>query len=73
MESTYLSTESKLAKNFKHLSADIAGKYAKDNSVKNLVLTHFSERYTDLSKFEDEVKPIFENVHIAKDLELLNY
>jgi len=41
--------------------------------VKNLVLTHFSERYTDLSKFEDEVKPIFENVHIAKDLELLNY
>jgi len=73
MESTYLSTESKLAKNFKHLSADIAGKYAKDNNVKNLVLTHFSERYTDLSKFEDEVKPIFENVHIAKDLELLNY
>ncbi|MEA3499766.1 MAG: ribonuclease Z [Candidatus Marinimicrobia bacterium] len=73
MESTYLSSESQLAKNFKHLSADIAGKYAKDNNVKNLILTHFSERYIDLSKFEDEVKPIFKNVHIARDLELLEY
>jgi len=73
MESTYLSTESKLAEKFRHLSADIAGKYAKENNVQNLILTHFSERYLDLSEFEDEVKPIFNNVHIAKDLELLNY
>lgn len=73
MESTYLPSESKLAVNFKHLSVDQTGKYAKDNNVKNLILTHFSERYIDLSKFEDEIKPIFRNVHIARDLELLNY
>ncbi|MEA1987462.1 MAG: ribonuclease Z [Candidatus Marinimicrobia bacterium] len=73
MESTYLSSESELAKNFKHLTADIAGKYAKENNVQNLILTHFSERYIKLSYFEDEVKPIFKNVHIARDLELLEY
>jgi len=46
IESTFLSEERALAKEYGHLTAFEAGLVAADAGVRRLVLTHFSERYT---------------------------
>jgi ribonuclease Z len=50
-----------------HTGAKEAARIAKLAEVKQLVLTHFSRRYTDLSEIESEAKKIFRNSVIAKD------
>ncbi|NIO19722.1 MAG: ribonuclease Z [Candidatus Aenigmarchaeota archaeon] len=50
-----------------HSGAKEAAKIAKKANVKNLVLTHFSRRYTNLKELEDEARKVFKNSHAAKD------
>ena len=51
-----------------HGTAKEAAELAKNANVKNLILTHFSARYSDESVLLDEAKQIHESVITAKDL-----
>lgn len=66
-ESTYMSEDAdKAMENFHSTSAD-AAKIAKDSNSKELILTHFSTRYTQTDGLLKEAKEIFENTKLAKD------
>ena len=66
-ESTYMSEDAdKAVENFHSTSAD-AAKIAKDSNSKELILTHFSTRYTQTDGLLKEAKEIFENTKLAKD------
>lgn len=67
-ESTYLERDSDLAAKHYHLTARQAAAIAQEAHVDQLILTHFSARYLDLSEFEKEAGEIFPNVLIAQDL-----
>jgi len=67
-ESTYLSSEIKKAKEYKHLTSKEAGFIAKETKCKKLILTHFSQRYKNNLKLLKDAKNEFENVICAKDL-----
>ncbi|MBM3207550.1 MAG: ribonuclease Z [Chlamydiae bacterium] len=67
-ESTYLDKHKDLAKDHHHLTAKQAAQIAKDSGVEQLVLTHFSARYQDLTEFEEEARAVFPNTLIADDL-----
>jgi len=51
-----------------HSTAKEAAELAKTANVKNLILTHFSARYSDESVLLNEAKQIHESVIAAKDL-----
>jgi ribonuclease Z len=69
MEATYLfSKHSQKAEEYDHMSAKETAQVALDNGVKNLVITHFSQRYKDVKELEDEAKEIFKNTIAANDL-----
>ncbi|TDO45706.1 ribonuclease Z [Kribbella sp. VKM Ac-2527] len=69
IESTYLSGEATLARRFGHLTAGQAARVARECGVRTLVLTHFSQRYTDLSLFREEAAAEFDGeIFIATDL-----
>ncbi len=66
-ESTYMTEDAdKAAENFHSTSAD-AAKIAKDSNSKELILTHFSTRYTKTDELLKEAKEVFENTKLAKD------
>ena len=44
---------------YKHLTANQAAQIAQNANAKKLVLTHFSQRYTQLKDLEQEAKDIF--------------
>jgi len=67
-ESTYLSTEEEEAHSHYHMTATQAAILAKEAKVKQLILTHFSQRYVSVDFFLKEAKPHFESVIAAKDL-----
>ena len=67
-ESTYLDKHKELARDHNHLTAKQAAEIAKEAGVSQLILTHFSARYQDLSEFEVESRAIFPNTLIADDL-----
>jgi ribonuclease Z len=72
MEATYLdSREQALADEVMHMTAERAAVYARDNNVKKLILTHYSERYKDVGKYQKAVEKVFKNTHIAHDLDVL--
>ena len=64
IESTLLEKDKKEG----HLTAKLAGKIAKNSKVKELILTHFSQRYRNTKEIEKEVKKEFKKVKISKDL-----
>lgn len=66
-ESTFLEDNKVRAKETFHSTAQDAAKIAKRANVKNLILSHFSSRYKELSGFSDEAKKIFEHVFIANE------
>ena len=72
-ESTYLEPEKKLAYQYKHMTAHEAARLAKKARAKELVLTHFSARYTDHLLFEKEAQEVFPNTHAAKDLQRFSF
>ncbi|MFI6600457.1 ribonuclease Z [Nonomuraea sp. NPDC050536] len=71
IESTFLSSESGLAKEYGHLTAFEAGLVAAECGVNRLVLTHFSERYRQAEEpaFREEVRRSFDGeLIVARDL-----
>ena len=67
-ESTYHSSHELKAEDYKHLTAKQAAQIASQADVKQLVLTHFSQRYKDVSELLEEAKDIFPNTKAAFDL-----
>jgi ribonuclease Z len=67
-ESTYLEEHKDLAYKHFHMTAKQAAEIAKQADVGELILTHFSARYTELGAFVDEAKEIFPAVDVADDL-----
>ncbi|MEE4544367.1 ribonuclease Z [Streptomyces sp. V4-01] len=51
IESTFLDEDAGLAAEYGHLTAGQAAAVARDGGVRHLVLTHFSQRYTDPGAF----------------------
>ncbi len=69
IESSFLGDKVREAKKYKHLTLDQAVSIAKSSNVKELILTHFSQRYEFKEKMLfDKAKKLFKNVRIAKDL-----
>ncbi|MEZ5427803.1 MAG: ribonuclease Z [Pyrinomonadaceae bacterium] len=66
-ESTYLSSETSEAVANGHLTAKQAARIARNASAKQLVLTHFSQRYPKTEDFLAEAKKIFPDVVAARD------
>ncbi|MEU0431462.1 ribonuclease Z [Streptomyces sp. NPDC006290] len=56
IESTFLDGDHQLAADHGHLTAGQAGRVAKEAGVRHLVLTHFSQRYSDPAEFEREAR-----------------
>ncbi|MGC9542774.1 ribonuclease Z [Streptomyces sp. UG1] len=56
IESTFLDEDAGLAAEHGHLTAGQAARVARDCGVRHLVLTHFSQRYTDPDEFERQAR-----------------
>ena len=71
IESTFLDEDEHLATEHGHLTAGQAARAAADAGVRHLVLTHFSQRYTDPGLFERQARAAgFEGeLTIARDLD----
>lgn len=69
-ESSFSSELKDLAKEHFHLTAEQAGKIAKKANVKQLFLTHISQRYEhNTDELIEDAKKNFKNVRIVHDLE----
>jgi ribonuclease Z len=70
IEATYLDADADAAAANAHLTAAQAARVAAECSVRRLVLTHFSQRYDDLTAFEREAAAHFDGeIVIARDLD----
>ncbi|MEU3608487.1 ribonuclease Z [Streptomyces sp. NPDC035033] len=70
IESTFLDEDVRLAEDHGHLTAGQAAAVARDAGVRHLVLTHFSQRYSDPSEFERQARAagFTGELSIAQDL-----
>ncbi|OIV37675.1 ribonuclease Z [Mangrovactinospora gilvigrisea] len=69
IESTFLDRDAALADAHGHLTAGAAARAARDAGVRTLVLTHFSQRYTEPREFLDEASAFFPGeIVVAEDL-----
>jgi len=69
IESTFLDEDRQLAADYGHLTARQAAQVAAEAGVRTLVLTHFSQRYTDPALFEAEARGVFDgDLVVAEDL-----
>ena len=66
-EATFDKTLEKDAKEKGHMTAQQAGKLAAKSKSKQLIITHFSQRYKDVSPLLTEAKKEFKNTIAAKD------
>jgi ribonuclease Z len=69
-ESTYMSSDSELAKEHFHSTALQAAETAKECRASCLILTHVSQRYDDLNDVVAEARTVFENTLAAEDMQL---
>lgn len=69
-ESTYCEEHAELARSHGHMTAREAAIIAREANVDQLILTHFSARYGDLTQFLHEARPIFANTDVAEDLKV---
>lgn len=72
-EATYLEEHRDLAKKHRHLTARQAAEIAKEAGAQQLILTHFSARYLDLSPFLEEARAIFPNTEVADDFKRFDF
>lgn len=72
-ESTYLDEHAHLAKKHHHLTATQAAEIAAQAKAQELILTHFSARYQDLTPFETEARKLFPNTQAADDLKVFPF
>ncbi|HVW42550.1 MAG TPA: ribonuclease Z [Amycolatopsis sp.] len=69
IESTFLDADAGLAKEYGHLTARQAARVAAESRVRKLVLTHFSQRYDDPTRFYEEAAEVFGGeIVVAEDL-----
>lgn len=69
IESTFLTEDAALGAEHGHLTARQAARVAAECGVRTLVLTHFSQRYTDPAAFEREAREVFDGeLYVAEDL-----
>jgi ribonuclease Z len=70
IESTFLHSDAGLAAEYGHLTAKQAARVAAESGVRRLVLTHFSQRYTDPDRFAAEAAEEFSgDIVVASDLD----
>ena len=69
-ESTYMSGQAQLSKEFFHSTAAEAAQDALSAGASHLILTHISNRYDDHQEVVDEARTIFENTCAASDMDL---
>jgi len=68
IESTFSHADAELAASYGHLTARQAAELAVRAGARRLVLTHFSQRYPDLSVLLDEARAVHGDVVLAEDL-----
>ncbi len=68
-ESTFLECDADLATAYGHLTAAQAARLAIEAGARQLVLTHFSQRYPDDAAFAAEAGEIFPEVVVVRDLD----
>ena len=68
-ESTFLSRDEDLARAYGHLTARQAAHIAAEAGARLLVLTHFSQRYSDEGEFAAEAGEVFPDLVVARDLD----
>jgi ribonuclease Z len=69
IESTFLAEDADMARMVGHLTAGQAASVARESGVRTLVLTHFSQRYQEPSRFLDEAREQFDGeIVVAEDL-----
>jgi len=66
-EAVHLTKNEHLAARDMHLTAKQAALIASQSNAKRLILTHFSQRYKNISDLLDEAKEVFNNVDCAYD------
>jgi ribonuclease Z len=67
-ESTFADADEQLAESYGHLTSTQAAAIARDAGARQLVITHFSQRYEDTSRLLAEAAAVFPNVIAAHDL-----
>ncbi len=67
-ESTFSSADAELASAYGHLTSIQAAAIAREANARQLLITHFSQRYEDVSLLLDEAAAVFPNVIAAHDL-----
>lgn len=70
-EATFGDEEVERAAELRHSTARQAAQVARDAGVGFLLLTHISSRYDDASGLLTEAKEVFDQVHIPKDLDII--
>jgi ribonuclease Z len=71
IESTYLESEVALAAPHGHLTARDAAEIAKAANVRRTVLTHFSDRYGDVSAFGEQASSVVGGCIVGTDLSVV--
>lgn len=66
-EATYQDEHQSLAQEYGHLTARQAATIAQQAGVKQLVLGHFSQRYTDTHQYLIEAQSVFKEIILAHD------
>ena len=72
-EATFLDSQSELAPKTKHSTAKDAASIAKQAEVGELILGHYSTRYTSIELFKEEANEVFANVSLADDGKVFNF
>jgi len=72
-EATWADELSGRSEDYKHLVASDAARIAKEAKAQKLILTHFSQRYKDVSKLKEQARKIFRNTSCAQDLEEIEF
>lgn len=73
-ESTFGKGEAKLARKYYHSTCIQAAQIAKDEHVKELLLTHISARYVGpmVKKLQSDARSIFPNTKVVRDFDVIN-
>ena len=67
-EATFLDSDAEMARQYGHITAGLAARFARDNAVDCLVLNHISRRYREREMIQ-EARQYFDNSYVARDLQ----